>query len=157
LLLTEKNFFRIRRLIFLLFTSKSMATENPNATVQEAAKQPSSLRNAVRIILFAGLAVAIVALVVDQMARRASSAAFQALDAKLGLDHERTDVSRDEVHKIVGRAPDADGNPDDPFEVYTWRGVRPQSLYVIYRQGVDNALLLSDVSLNDPPARFNQK
>jgi hypothetical protein len=131
-----------------------MGSEDQTTPVQEATKKTSSLRTPIRIVLFACLGVAIVALVIDQMARKSASAAFQALDAKLGLDHERADVSRDEVHKIVGRDADKDKDAEDAFEVYTWQGVRPQSLYVLYRQGVEDGWFLNDVSLNEPPAGF---
>ncbi len=109
----------------------------------------------VRIVLFTLLAIGIVGLIFDQMARRKASEAFQKLNAQLGSDQKLNEVTRDEVHALVGRAPDEDGDPNDASETYTWQGaLKPQTLYVQYRHGGDPAL--KDVSLNEAPPGFSE-
>lgn len=107
----------------------------------------------VRIVLFALLAVGIVAFIFDRLARHKANEAFQKLDAQLGPEQRLNAITRDEVHKLIGRAPDDDGDPDDVFETYTWQGAfKPQILYVEYRPGSET--VLKDISLNECPRHF---
>jgi hypothetical protein len=91
-----------------------------------------------KIALFAVLALMIGALIVDQQARHASQAAFDALNTALGDEKKMNQptVTRDEVHRLVGREPDDDGNPDDATEQFTWQGVPYKHIvYVGYYPG----------------------
>ena len=121
----------------------------------KVAKKRHPLQTPIRIILFAVLAIFIVALIVDRQARSNANTAFQALNDKLGPEQKLNEISRDEVQKIIGRGPDADDDAQDTSESYSWRGAfRSQVLYVQYRPG--NNALLKDVSLNEPPPSFGR-
>lgn len=107
----------------------------------------------VRIVLFALLALAIVGLIVDQVSRRNAQAAFDAVDNAMGKEGKLEDVNRDEVHKLIGRAPDDDSDPDDNFETFSWQGALKQHVvYIEYRPGTEH--VLKDVSLNEKPLNF---
>ena len=106
-----------------------------------------------RIVLFALLAVAVVGLIVDQLARKNAQAAFENVNGAMGAEGSLEDVTRDQVHKLIGRDPDDDGDADDNFESFSWQGaLKPQVLYVEYRPGTDH--VLKDVSLNEQPPHF---
>ena len=78
----------------------------------------------------------IAAWVVDHRARGDAQAAFDRLQKELGDEKHLATVSRDEVHKLVGRDPVDDGNPDDVDEQFSWQGVPyKHSVYVMYTKG----------------------
>jgi hypothetical protein len=105
----------------------------------------------VRIVLFALLAVAIIGLIFDQMARRKAQAAFDKVYRAMGDKADVETVTRGQVYELIGRQPDEDSNPDDDFETFSWPGaLRPQVIFVEYRPGTD---LVQDASLNEKPLR----
>jgi len=129
-----------------------MSEELP-ADSSSSVKPQNPLLWPVRIVLFALLGVAIVALVIDQLARNSANEAFAVLNKQLGPDAELKDVTRDQVRKLIGKEPAEDADPNDHCETYTWQGgLRAQKLYVQYQPSGEG--LLKDVSLNDPPAGF---
>jgi hypothetical protein len=122
--------------------------ENKSVEVQPQAACPPQARRT-RMILFALLALAVVGLIVDQIARKKAYAAFEMLNSKMGPEKKINPITRDEVHQLMGREPDDDGDPEDAYESFTWQGaIRPHRVYVQYRSG--KIALLKDVSQNDP-------
>jgi hypothetical protein len=90
------------------------------------------------------------ALIVDQRARHASQDAFASLQKALGDEKNITTVKREEVHQLLGREPEDDGEPNDVYEEYSWQGVpRKQTVFVVYWPG--KVPTLKDVSLNAAP------
>jgi hypothetical protein len=107
----------------------------------KAAKPARSLLSPVRIFLFVLLAIMIGAWVVDHRAREASQAAYDTLDKALGPESGRSSATREEVHRLVGRDPDDDGNPDDAAEQYSWQGVPyKHTVHVGYWPGKDSTM-----------------
>ena len=107
----------------------------------------------VRIVLFALLAVTVVGLIVDQIARKNAQASYENVNAAMGAEGSLEQLTRDQVHKLIGRDPDDDNDAADNFESFSWQGaLKPQVLYVEYRPGTDH--VLKDVSLNEKPANF---
>jgi hypothetical protein len=130
-----------------------MADDDLDSIPEKPRKQQNSLLMPLRIVLFALLAVAIAGLIIDQIARQKANATFNAVNSALGTDGKLEVITRDEVHKIVGRAPDDDDDAGDAFETFTWQGaLKPQVLYVQYRRGKE--AVLKDVSLNEKPPGF---
>ena len=127
-----------------------MSTADPvnDSPEQPAADTPTRpLLPLSRILLFALLGLMIAAWVVDHRARGDAQAAFDRLQKELGDEKHLATVSRDEVHKLVGRDPVDDGNPDDVDEQFSWQGVPyKHSVYVMYTKGADPRL--KDISLN---------
>jgi hypothetical protein len=103
-----------------------------------------------RIVLLILLVVAIGGLIVDQTARRAAMAAKAKLDAAIGPDRPRrpSTATRDDVHKLLDREPDAD-SPNYNVEVYSWRGALRN--YRVYAEYDRDGSLLIDASLGEPP------
>jgi hypothetical protein len=125
------------------------STDEASPSTRTSAKPKGGLSFS-RIVLFVLLAIMIGALVVDQRARRSSKAAYDALQTALGDEKKISEVKRDEVHRLVGVAPDDDGDPDDVYEQYTWQGAPyKQTVYVVYWSG--KSPTLKDVSLNSAP------
>ncbi len=117
------------------------------ASGESAAKPPRPLLPLSRILLFLLLALMIGAWVVDHRARGEAQAAFERLQTALGEERHLENVSRADVHKLVGRAPVDDGNPDDVDEQFSWQGVPyKHSVFVMYTKGADPRL--KDISLN---------
>jgi hypothetical protein len=139
-------------------TSAAAEKSTPTAPGPAAAKGGPSL---LRIILFAVLVVAIVALAWDRLARRGAKNAYDRIKARLSTSEEgKTDAafgqltSCEDVKKLAGREPDepavAKGN--ELHETYTWQGAfgfRKYRVYVVYRKGPKPTL--SRTTLNQPP------
>jgi hypothetical protein len=115
-----------------------------------AAKPKRPMLSPMRIILFVLLAIMIGALIVDQRARHASQAALDDLNNALGKEGSISSVTRDEVHRLTGRAPDDDGNLDDAFERFSWQGVPyKHTVYVTYWGGTKRPLLKDASKVNE--------
>jgi hypothetical protein len=128
---------------------ESTGEESRSTADRPKANSPKRL-SLTRIVLFLLLALMVGALVLDQRARRESQAAFEVVTKALGDDKKMKSVPRDEVHRLLGREPDDDGEPDDAYEKYSWQGVpRKQTVFVVYWSAKEPTL--KDVSLNEAP------